>query len=104
MPEHILENVKDLAYHLQRLRDKFNKPININSGYRCELHNSVIGGSKNSQHLKGLAADIVVKDKTPFEVYNFIDKLSNLNMIKQGGLGLYNTFVHFDIRGYKARW
>lgn len=104
MPEHILQNVKDLAYHLQRLRDKFNKPININSGYRCELHNSVIGGSKNSQHKLGLAADIVVKDKTPDEVYDFINKLSQLNMIAKGGLGKYHTFTHFDIRGYIARW
>jgi len=104
MPEHILDNVKELAFSLQRLRDKFNKPIKINSGYRCESHNKIIGGTKNSQHKKGLAADIVVKDKTPKEVYDFINKLSNLNMIKQGGLGKYNTFTHFDIRGYKARW
>jgi len=104
MPSNILNNVKELSYHLQRLRDKFNAPIKINSAYRCESHNEAIGGSKNSQHKKGLAADIVVKGKTPEEVYNFIDKLSKLNMIAKGGLGKYNTFTHFDIRGYIARW
>jgi uncharacterized protein YcbK (DUF882 family) len=104
MPDNILENVKELAYHLQRLRDKLNVPIKINSGYRCELHNSLIGGSKNSQHLKGLASDIVVKDYTPEQVYNFVDKLQRLNMFKLGGLGKYDTFTHLDIRGYIARW
>jgi uncharacterized protein YcbK (DUF882 family) len=104
MPDNILENVKELAYHLQRLRDKLNKPIKINSGYRCELHNSLIGGSKNSQHLKGLASDIVVKDYTPEQVYNFVDKLQRLNMFKLGGLGKYDTFTHLDIRNHIARW
>lgn len=104
MPDNILNNIKELAYQLQRLRDKFNKPIKINSAYRCESHNKAIGGSKNSQHKLGLAADIVVKDKTPDEVYDFINKLQNLNMITKGGLGRYNTFTHFDVRGYIARW
>ena len=104
MPDHILENIKELAYHLQRLRDKLDSPIKINSGYRCEIHNSVIGGSKNSQHTKGLASDIVVKDYTPEQVYNFLDKLQKLNMFKLGGLGKYDSFTHLDIRGYIARW
>ena len=104
MPEDILENIKYLAQHLQRLRDKFNAPIKINSAYRCEYHNKAIGGSENSQHLKGYASDIVVKGKTPLEVYDFIDKLQKLNMLKLGGLGKYETFTHFDIRGYISRW
>ena len=104
MPEDILENIKYLAQHLQRLRDKFNAPIKINSAYRCEAHNITIGGSENSQHLKGYASDIVVKGKTPLEVYDFIDKLQKLNMLKLGGLGKYETFTHFDIRGYISRW
>ena len=24
--------------------------------------------------------------------------------MKEGGVGLYNGFVHYDIRGTKARW
>ena len=52
MPSNILENVKELSYHLQRLRDKFDTKITVNSGYRCENHNKAIGGKKHSQHLK----------------------------------------------------
>lgn len=104
MPNNIFKNIKELAKHLQSLRDKFGKPIKINSAYRCEKHNSIIGGSKNSQHKKGLAADIVVKDKKPLDVYNFIDNIQKMDMFIKGGLGKYNTFTHVDIRGYLARW
>ena len=104
MPEEVLNNVQKLANQLQIIRDRVNVPIKINSAYRCESHNKAIGGSKKSQHKLGLAADIVVKDKTPDEVYDFINKLQGLNMIENGGLGRYNTFTHFDIRGYNARW
>ena len=42
---------------LQPLRDRFG-PIRINSGYRCPELNEAVGGVKNSQHMKGEAADI----------------------------------------------
>ena len=104
MPDDVLENIKELAYHLQRLRDKLDKPIKINSAYRCVNHNRKIGGAKNSQHILGNASDIVVKDMKPIEVFNFVDKLQRLNMFKLGGLKAYNTFTHLDIRGSIARW
>lgn len=106
MPEDVLNNVQKLAYHLQRLRDKFNKPIKINSAYRCESHNKSIGGSKKSQHKLGFAADIVVKDKRPDEVADLIEELIASGDILQGGLGRYSTFSHYDIgyNGKKRRW
>ena len=56
-----VEQVLNLAYlcHmvLQPLRDKFG-PIRINSGYRCPELNDAVGGVKNSQHMRGEAADI----------------------------------------------
>lgn len=47
---------------LQPLRDWYDKPIVINSGYRSPQLNKAIGGSTTSQHCKGEAADIAVKD------------------------------------------
>ena len=35
---------------LDRIREHYDKPIRILSGYRCEKLNKKIGGSKNSQH------------------------------------------------------
>lgn len=104
MPYTVLSNVKELAKNLQIIRDYFNKKIKINSGYRSPSHNKNVGGSKNSKHLLGKAADIVVERTSPSQVYKGIEKLIREGKIKQGGLSKYNTFVHYDIRGIKARW
>ena len=45
---------------LDPLRMDMGYPIQINSGYRCPALNTVIGGAKNSQHMKGMAADITL--------------------------------------------
>ena len=56
-PEH-LENIKTLCEKvLEPIRAKFG-PINISSGYRSSDLNHFIGGSLNSDHCKGRAADI----------------------------------------------
>jgi hypothetical protein len=56
----IYENLQTLAQGLERIRACVGKPIHVSSGYRSPKLNSAIRGSKNSQHLQGLAADIVV--------------------------------------------
>lgn len=43
---------------LDPLREKFGKPIIVNSGYRSERVNKLAGGSKTSHHKFGFAADI----------------------------------------------
>lgn len=48
----LVENVLD------PLREKWGKPIHVNSGYRCPALNKAVGGSKTSDHLYGQAADI----------------------------------------------
>lgn len=45
---------------LQPIRDYFNSPVVVNSGYRSEKLNRAIGGSKTSQHMSGEAADIQI--------------------------------------------
>ena len=104
MPEEVYNNIKELAENLQIIRDELGEPIKINSGWRCENYNRKINGVKRSQHLKGKAADIRVKNLTPDEVATAIDKLQEGGFIKDGGLGRYNSFTHYDIRGKKARW
>ena len=42
-------------------------PIKVNSGYRCQLLNQMVGGVPTSQHLKGEAADITIpRSHRPF--------------------------------------
>lgn len=53
-----LENLLTLALFLDGIREKFGKPVKVNSGFRSPAVNVAVGGSKTSAHLKGLAADI----------------------------------------------
>ena len=103
MPLEVLQNIKELANNLQVLRDHLGKSISINSGYRSPSHNKKIG-VKNSQHLLGTAADILVKGMQPSEVAKAIVQLIAEGKMKEGGLKAYATFTHYDIRGFKARW
>ena len=105
MPDDVLANITKLASQLQYIRDNVALPITINSGYRCEAHNKSVGGSKNSQHLLGKAADIVINGLDPvLDTYDYLDDLMRTGEILQGGLGMYQSFTHYDIRKIKARW
>lgn len=56
-----LESLKALCTNvLEYIRIHYNKSITINSGFRSKKLNTLIGGSKNSQHTKGQAADIEI--------------------------------------------
>ena len=104
MPLDVSYNIIKLSQQLQYLRDYTDKPIHINSAYRSPAHNSKVKGGLKSQHLLGKAADITIKGLTPKIVFEIIDDLISKGDMLQGGLGLYNTFVHYDIRKTKARW
>lgn len=55
----IIENLRALcADILEPLRNAISRPITVSSGYRCKLLNHRVGGAKNSDHVRGLAADI----------------------------------------------
>lgn len=57
----IIENMKTLCEKvLEPIRREFKIPIIITSGYRCMTLNIKVGGVKNSQHIKGEAADFKV--------------------------------------------
>lgn len=104
MPINVYHNIVKVANQLQSLRDYICKPIQVNSAWRSEEYNASIGGVKNSQHIMGRAADIVIKGMTPIEVSKIIEELISKGDMLQGGLGIYSSFVHYDIRGTKARW
>ena len=105
MPINVLQNIKKLAENLQVLRDFIGKKITINSGYRSQKYNATIkNASPKSQHILGNAADIVVQGMTPKKVAQFIENLIKEGKMKQGGVGIYDTFTHYDIRGARARW
>jgi zinc D-Ala-D-Ala carboxypeptidase len=67
-----IENMKKLANMvLQPVRDRFG-PVSISSGFRSVSVNSLVGGSPNSDHTRGMAADIEVPGVSNLEVAQWI--------------------------------
>ena len=96
-----------LVVLLQAIREHFNKPITITSGYRTATHNTAVGGAKSSQHLLGRAADIQVQGVSVEDVAAYAESL----MPAWGGVGRYPVkagrakgWVHVDTRPNKSRW
>ncbi|MBM3218530.1 MAG: peptidase M15 [Candidatus Rokubacteria bacterium] len=58
-PDEVLANLRILAAGLEQVRAVLGKPIHVSSGYRCAELNAAIGGSKDSMHMQGPAADII---------------------------------------------
>lgn len=105
VPEIYMKNCKEVAENLQALRNELGVPVTITgSGYRTPDHNKKVGGAKHSQHLTCSGADINAKGYTPIQLAAKIESLIKTGKMKQGGIGIYPNFVHYDIRGTKARW
>ena len=65
-------NLKRLCmYVLQPMRDALG-PVHVLSGVRPVALNTLVGGSKKSQHITGQAADIVVANYTPLDVARWV--------------------------------
>ena len=69
------------------------------SDYRTPNHNKAVGGTFFPQHSYGKAADIKVQGIAPKEVATYAETL-----LGEGGIGIYNTFTHIDVRSTKSRW
>ena len=85
---------------LQKIRNHFGKAVIINSAYRTEAHNKSIGGATYSQHKYGLAADIHINGVTPKEIAAYVETL----LPSSGGIGIYKSFCHVDVRRVRSRW
>ena len=89
-----------LAEALQKIRSHFQAPVTVCSGYRTPGHNQKVDGAAYSQHQYGTAADIQVKGVTPAAVAAFAETL----LPDSGGIGVYPTFTHVDVREKRSRW
>ena len=87
----IVDNLNRLADYLDTIREKYGKPIFISSGFRCPLLNQAVGGVVNSQHLKGLAADLVCAD---------MEKLLSIIHETKG----FDQLIIEHKKGFKSYW
>lgn len=90
----------ELVTLLQKIRDHFGAAVVINSAYRTETYNQKVGGATHSQHVLGTAADIVISGVSPLQVAQYAEYLQP----KSGGIGVYTTFTHVDVRTTRSRW
>lgn len=90
----------DLVNILQNIRNHFEKALIINSAYRTPTYNNKVDGAKYSQHLYGTAADIRINGVSPKDIASYAETL----LFNTGGIGIYNNFVHIDVRKEKSRW
>ena len=104
VPDDLMDNVRLLCENLQVLREELGRPIRVISGYRSPKYNRRIGGARRSQHMTAKAADIRVSGMSPKEVRTVILRLIKEGRMMSGGVGLYTTFTHYDVRGRNARW
>ena len=66
----IIDNLTDLTENiLDPIRDAWNAPLIITSGYRSDALNKAVGGSKTSAHRYGLAVDVVPKNMADFDKF-----------------------------------
>lgn len=87
---------------LEALRKLSGGPIVVHAGYRCPAHNHEVGAVPNSEHTRGLAADIHIPGLSLQEMY---DMASEVPQFAEGGIGAYDTnFLHVDVRDHRARW
>lgn len=99
----LIENIKKIAKELQIIRDKYNKAITINAGYRCYTWEKHQGRSGKSQHVVGHCVDFIIKDnKIMQEIYDDLILHWNGGIAKKGSNPI--SFIHIDLRGYKVTW
>lgn len=84
---------------LEAVRERFG-PTTITSGCRCKWNNEQAGGSPNSQHMLGKAADIKVSRASAEMVGNFLEE----KYASMYGIGRYTSWTHIDVREGMARW
>jgi zinc D-Ala-D-Ala carboxypeptidase len=88
-----------LVASIQLFRDMVDVPVRVTSGFRCITHNARIG-VLGSQHTLGRALDITADGMTVGEMAVVAEKI---HLFRQGGIGVYDTWLHVDVGPIKRR-
>jgi len=103
-PRELWTNIAPTVRVLEKLRQEIGKPVVLTSVYRSPSYNASVGGARRSQHKEFCAIDFkVVGAGGPSDWARILRRYRD-NGVFRGGVGLYNTFVHVDTRGYNANW
>jgi hypothetical protein len=95
-------DVKEILFPYQyffdcfdEIREQWNAPIRVTSGYRCPMYNAMVGGKVLSAHMFGLALDLDCKDSS--EVEHLGGLIEELHPdLRRGEYTKEGTFIHID--------
>ena len=100
-PSDLVKVDERLLTLLENIRNHVGKPVHLNSGYRSPEYNATLkNASPRSQHCNGKAADIWVEGCDPKQIAD----IAECYLCSSGGIGIYKTFTHVDVRTSCARW
>lgn len=95
IPMSIIPNIEMLINQvLDPIREYMDKPIYVNSGYRCPLLNKAVGGVAGSQHVLGQAADITTRLR---ENDLIMERYIEENLVFDQMI-VYKNFIHISYR------
>jgi uncharacterized protein YcbK (DUF882 family) len=101
------ENLVNLTINiLQPIRDFLDEPIKILSGFRSSKLNSMIGGSKTSDHMEGSAADItsnkiyINSKQVAYDIWNL--NLPIRQLIYYPGRSFIHLSINTDSKPFKS--
>lgn len=88
---------KELIQNMDKIREKYKKPIIITSGIRCKKQNARVGGVANSEHMKGLASDFYFSGMNKYSVISYIKSLPNYNYSYTNNTNMKYA-IHYDVK------
>jgi uncharacterized protein YcbK (DUF882 family) len=104
VPEQFANNAIIVASQIEVLNKEFREVAGISSAYRTKRHNRIEGGAKKSKHLTASASDFYYENADLLEVEKYLVYCMRNGLIIPGGYKRYNSFIHYDIRGYIQSW
>lgn len=102
-PKSIWKNVVPLIVALDAMREQLGYSVRITNCFRSALYNKCVGGASSSQHLEFKAADLVGQQENS-AAWADAAKVVRKQGAFAGGVGIYSSFVHVDVRGSEANW
>ncbi len=96
--------IQDDLYRLMEIVREYcgGYSVNVHCVNRCVNHNKNVGGVSNSQHLRGAAMDFHIPKLDMPDLHSLMFELYNSDVVNN--LGLYNSFIHVDVRTGKKRF
>lgn len=103
-----LKNLMLTANMMQHIRDLLGESITITSAFRCEELNKMIGGSKTSKHLLGLACDFVCpRFGSPKEIVQYLKNINfncDVALIEKGWVHIHTKENPIENRKMFGYW